>query len=343
MQNGNNDKKTSRLVTSVILVVLIGVTGAVFFYFQRASSRAVQNQPIVKSPPARTVMDPKLAAEIAAKIAALEQKLDDLQRTRVEIMAQFFKAQKEQRQAKTRADLLKDLQDAQQALDEAISNNPEIAATKQEMSRLLKDTVEIGKQQAVVLEAFHASQKAYDESVRTNENVIWRQCLKERKEVLGDRKDWSKMTPEENEKAMAIQKKYAKISDDVIKEWSTHGFKPLSPEDQKRVDDFKGFGQKQQDNNDKYAKLYNAMPAERARVMESDPKVAALALVVVEKQARLTASVDAAPEIAGYKNKLQDVARQMLETSQLLGQLKRQAASTSSATGAFPTQPGKNG
>jgi hypothetical protein len=338
MQDGNNNDKTSRLIPFVILVVLLGVVGTVFFFMQSAS-RSVQNRKDTALS-RHVILDAKLAAENAAKITALEQKLSNLDKSRIEITAQYVKARKAQQRATTRADLQKELDDAQRAMNDAIDNHPAIVAINQEMARLVKDNNEKGVQMAKLLTAFHAVEKNRIQTLQTNLVVIWKQALQERKEALGDRKKWTDLTPEENEKFMAIQDKYVKLTHAVTAEYA--GRKGLDPDEQKAVDEYKELGKVQEANNDKYAKIWWSISQERQRVSQEDPQIAALCQAVVEKNARLMASVDAAPELTEYKTKLKDIHQQMLETSRLLGELKNQGIGTSAA-GTFQSQPGKNG
>jgi hypothetical protein len=276
------------------------------------------------------------------QLAALEQKLDELEKKRIELFQQYSIARKEQEQSKSRDALLKDLQDALRAVDEAIDNNPQIVAEKQEMARLNQENREIGVQRGKLFEAVRASQKAYDTAVQTNLVAIWQQAQQERIQALGDRKDWSHLTPDESPKLQEIQSKYASLSHATAVEYGERkASKKLDPEDQKKMDEIHNLMAKIEANTSQYAKISDGMSLERARVMREDPRIMALCNVVDEKRDRLAASVQAAPELAEYKTKFRELKNQMVETSRLLGQLKRQAIGTSAA-GTSPDKTGKN-
>ena len=309
MQQQN--KRRPLILIGTVLLAIAAVLGCTWL-LRLHHARLVAAQEAACSEAARV-------QEVArrAQLAALEQKLQELDQTYSEVMQKYALLQ-QQLLASRHDALTREVAEARRAVDVALDQHPALLALQQQLPQSIEADATFSHQQAEILTTLHALQAQRREADNQALNDIATRETAARQAFLAGlgKPNLAHLTPEEAQQWGTLQAPFARQAQAALVAWTN---RPPEQAEQQLTKDFKDLGQQREAVNTHYSAVYKDLPAMRGQVRADDPAIAALDRVLAEKQARLLAAVDAAPELVTLKQQLLAMRR---ERTALFAQLR---------------------
>lgn len=344
MQDENHSNSRNKFIILAVALGLLLLACGVWMRLSRqtAPTQPVAHIPAVKPQPLVATNRIPSAPELATRIAAVQQKLRDIEVARRDLFVKMIAAR--QNNSATNHFLLAEMHRIQNEMDAAMDNHPLVVARRREMQRILDEQHILDTNSAAILTDLHEKRKSHDGDYMQALAASNKALMEERRkamEAIGNT-NMRKLTAEEAERISAIDQKYGSQQRELVAQFRKSREEPSDVEKslKREFDDLRSAISAM---SDRYKKLYDDMPGFRSLLRSTDPVIAGMDRQLMDLDARRQAVLNATPGVADSDRQIQTLERQRVEVTNELRLLRIQSAAATSNDAPKADGNGKNG